>query len=147
MLLLSSNLDEFVEQKDELESQLLGVKHSLDQLVELPQEVEQIKDDMESLKQQVADLRCDAAKSEEPTKHPVVFGALDRNEYFTARKEVLETLERAFDDVNPTANSRGVPREGLISVGSVGLEGAESLLLLSSTLGATWNATLEACLL
>ena len=123
VLLLSSNLGEFVEQKDELESQLLGVKHSLDQLVELPQEVEQIKDDMETLKQQVADLRCDAVKSEEPTKHPVVFGALDRNEYFTGRKEVLETLERAFDDVNTTATSRGVPKRGVNIRGICGLGG------------------------
>ena len=123
MLLLSSNLDEFVEQKDELESQLLGVKHSLDQLVELPQEVEQIKDDMESLKQQMADLRCDAVKREERTKHPVFFGALDRNEYFTGRKEILETLERAFDDVNPTENSRGVPKRGVNIRGICGLGG------------------------
>ena len=89
MLLLSSNLDEFIEQKDELESKLLGVKHSLDQLIDLPQEVEQIKDDVESLKQQVADLRFNDAKSEERTKHPVFFGALDRNEYFTGRKKII----------------------------------------------------------
>ena len=124
MLLLSSNLDEFVEQKDELESQLLRVKHILDQLVELPQEVEQIKDDMESLKQQVADLRCtDNAKSEERAKHPVFWGAFDRNEYFTGRKKTLETLERAFDDVNPTENSRGVPKRGVNIRGICGLGG------------------------
>ena len=142
VLLLSSNLDEFVEQKDELESQLLGVKHSLDQLAELPQEVEQIKDDaeslkqqvadqeveqikddVESLKQQVADLRCNNAKSEERTKHPVFFGALDRNEYFTGRKKILETLERAFDDVNPTENSRGVLKRGINIRGICGLGG------------------------
>ena len=142
VLLLSSNLDEFVEQKDELESQLLGVKRSLNQLVELPQEVEQIKDDVESLKQQVAhqeveqikddveslkqqvaDLRCNDAKSEERAKCPVFFGALDRNEYFTGRKKILETLERAFDDVNPTENSRGVPKRGIYIRGICGLGG------------------------
>ena len=140
--LLSSNLDEFVEHKDELESQLLEVKHSLDNLAELPQEVEQIKDDVESLKhqvadqeveqikddveslkQQVADLRCNDAKSEERTKHPVFFGALDRNEYFTGRKKILETLERAFDDVNATENSRGVPKRGVNIRGICGLGG------------------------
>ena len=180
VLLLSSNLDEFVEQKGKLESQLLGVKRSLDQLVELPQEVEQIKDDVESLrqqvadqevkqikddveslkqqvadqqfeqikddveslkqqvadreveqikddveslKQQVADLRCNDAKGEERTKCPVFFGAFDRNEYFTGRKKILETLERAFDDVNPTANSRGVPKRGINTRGICGLGG------------------------
>ena len=161
VLLLSSNLDEFVEQKDELVSQLLGVKRSLVQLIELPQEVEQIKDDVEflkeqvadqeveqikdeveslkqqvadqnveqikddveSLKQQVADLRCNGATSEERTKHPVFFGALDRNEYFTGRKKVLETLERVFDDVNPTENSRGVPKRRVNIRGICGLGG------------------------
>ena len=180
VLLLSSNLDEFVEHKDELKSQLLGVKRSLDQLVDLPQEVEQIKDDLESLKQQmadqevekikddveslkqqvadqeveqikddveslkqqvadqeveqikddveslkqqVADLRCNDAKSEERTKHPVFFGALDRNEYFTGRKKILETLERAFDDVNPTGKSRGIPKRGTNISGICGLGG------------------------
>lgn len=122
VLLLSSNLDQFFEEKDELESQLLAVKHSLDQLVELPQEVEQIKDDVEFLKQQVADLRCDPVKSEEPTKHPVFWGALDRNEHFTGRKKILEILERAFDD-NTTANSRGVPRRGVNIRGICGLGG------------------------
>ena len=122
VLPLSSNSDEFFEQKDELESQLLDNKHSLDQLVELPQEVEKIKDDVESLKQQVADLRCNDAKSEEGTKHPVFCGALDRNEYFTGRKKILETLERAFD-VNTAANSRGVPRRGVNIRGICGLGG------------------------
>ena len=87
------------------------------------QEVEQIKDDVESLKQQVADLRCNDAKSEERTKHPVFFGALDRNEYFTGRKKILETLERAFDDVNVTENSRGVPKRGVNIRGICGLGG------------------------
>ena len=117
-------MDEFVEQKDELESQLFKVKHSLDQLVELSQEVEQIKDDVESLKQQVSDLRCNDVKSEGCRKHPVFYGALDRNEYFTGRKKMLETLERAFDDVNTTAtNSRGVPRRGVNIRGICGLGG------------------------
>lgn len=115
-------MDQFFEEKDELESQLLAVKHSLDQLVELPQEVEQIEDDVEFLKQQVADLRCDPVKSEEPTKHPVFWGALDRNEHFTGRKKILEILERAFDD-NTTANSRGVPRRGVNIRGICGLGG------------------------
>jgi len=73
----------------------LEVKQSLEQLLELPQKVEQIKHDVEILKlqhkdqqesleqvrQQMADLSSNSVKREERAKLRTFFGALDRNEY------------------------------------------------------------------
>ena len=96
---LSLNLDDFLslyrEQKDQLESQLLEVKRSLEQLLELPQKVEQKEHDVEILKlqhkdqqesleqvkQQMVDLSSNSVKREERATLPTIFGALDRNEY------------------------------------------------------------------
>ena len=126
---LSLSLDDFVcqyrEQRDELESQLLEIKHSLDQLLELPQKFEQMEQKVETLEQQLADLSCGSEKSDEHAKHPVFFGALDRNEYFTGRKEELETLRNAFQDTNTAPNVCGAARRkgnvrGICGLGGCG---------------------------
>ena len=138
---LSLNLDDFLslyrEQKDQLESQLLEVKRSLEQLLELPQKVEQIEHDVEILKlqhkdqqesleqvkQQMVDLSSNSVKREERAKLPTFPGALDRNEYFTGRVKELETLEKVFTDVNSARDVRGVAgRKGNV-LGICGLGG------------------------
>ena len=128
---LSSNLDDFVchfkEQKDLLESQLLEVKESLDQLQELPQEFEQMKHEMKTLKQQMADLSCSSVKREESAKLPTFFGALDRNEYFTGRKKELENLEKAFHDDTPAVPGKVGRKANVFGICGLGGCGKSSL--------------------
>jgi len=138
---LSLNLDDFLcqykEQKEQLESQFLEVKRSLDQLLVLPQEFEQMKlavetleqqhkfqkESLEQIKQHVADLSSNSVKSEERAKLPTFFGALNRNEYFTGRVKELEFLERVFADINSAPDVRGVAgRKGNV-LGICGLGG------------------------
>ena len=126
---LSLSLNDFVcqykEQRDELESQLLDIKHSLDQLLELPQKFEQMEHEVEILKKQLADLSCGSEEREEHAKQPTFFGALDRNEYFTGRKKELEALRIAFEDTNTTPNVSGAARRkgnvrGICGLGGCG---------------------------
>ena len=126
---LSLSLNDFVcqykEQRDELGSQLLQMKQSLDQLLELPRKVEQMEQKVETLEKQLADLSCGSEKREEHAKQPTFFGALDRNEYFTGRKEELESLRKAFEVTNTTPNVSGAGRRkgnvrGICGLGGCG---------------------------
>ena len=106
MLQISSSLEDFVcqfkEQYDLLKSQLFEVKQNLEELLELPQKFKEMKNDVETLKQQMADLSCSAMKRQQSVNPPSFFGALERNEYFTGRKKELESLDNAFQDVTTT---------------------------------------------
>ena len=106
VLQLSSSLEDFVcqfkEQYDLLKSQVFEVKQNLEELLELPQKVKEIKNDVETLKQQMADLSCSAMKRQQSVNPPSFFGALERNEYFTGRNKELESLDNAFQDVTTT---------------------------------------------
>ena len=120
---LSLDLDDFLcqhkEEKKQLESQILGVQRSLEQLLELPQKVVQIEHDMMTLKlqhkdqqdslvqmkQQMADLSTSSSKAEENAKSPTFFGALDRNKYFTGRVKELDTIEKV--NSAPVAKRKG----------------------------------------
>ena len=103
VLQLSSSLEDFVcqfkEQYDLLKSQVSEVKQNLEELLELPQKFKEMKNDVETLKQQMADLSCSALKRQQSVNPPSFFGALERNEYFTGRKKELESLDKAFQDV------------------------------------------------
>ncbi len=123
---LSSQLDDFVfdykEEKYKLEANILQVKESLDQLsLTLHQKVDLIEDDVKTLKEQVADLSSE--KREESAKFPKFFGALDRNEYFTGRKQEMENLEQAFGVNNTTPDAHAVTREKSKVRGICGLGG------------------------
>ena len=107
---LFSNVDEYKEENEQLKSQLLKVKQSLDHLLELPEKVDQLEQKVETLKQQVADLSINSAKGDESTKLPTFFGVLDRNEYFTGRAKELEILEKVFADINSISHVRGMAR-------------------------------------
>ena len=106
VLQLSSSLEDFVcqfkEQNHVLKSQVLEVKQNLEELLELPQKFKEMKNDVETLKQQMADLSCSAMKRQQSVNPPSFFGALERNEYFTGRKKELESLDNAFQDVTTT---------------------------------------------
>ena len=106
VLQLSSSLEDFVcqfkEQNHVLKSQVLEVKQNLEELLELPQKFKEMKNDVETLKQQMADLSCSAMKRQQSVNPPSFFGALERNEYFTGRKKQLESLDNAFQDVTTT---------------------------------------------
>ena len=106
VLQLSSSLEDFVcqfkEQNDVLKSQVFEVKQNLEELLELPQKFKEMKNDVETLKQQMADLSCSAMKRQQSVNPPSFFGALERNEYFTGRKKQLESLGNAFQDVTTT---------------------------------------------
>ena len=106
VLQLSSSLEDFVcqfkEQYDLLKSQVFEVKQNLEELLELPQKVKEMKNDVETLEQQMADLSCSAMKRQQSVNPPSFFGALERNEYFTGRKKELESLDKAFQDVSTT---------------------------------------------
>ena len=106
VLQLSSSLEDFVcqfkEQNDVLKSQVLEVKQNLEELLELPQKFKEMKNDVETLKQQMADLSCSAMKRQQSVNPPSFFGALERNGYFTGRKKELESLDSAFQDVTTT---------------------------------------------
>ena len=112
MLQLYSNLDDFVcqfkEGNDLLKSQFLEVKQNLQQLLDLPQNFKQVEYDVQTLKQEVADLKGTPAKSQECAKPPSFFGALERNVYFTGRTKELENLvERFFSVSDNMPESRG----------------------------------------
>ena len=106
VLQLSSSLEDFVcqfkEQNDVLKSQVLEVTQNLEELLELPQKFKEMKNDVETLKQQMADLSCSAMKRQQSVNPPSFFGALERNGYFTGRKKELESLDSAFQDVTTT---------------------------------------------
>ena len=106
VLQLSSSVEDFVcqfkEQYDLLKSQVFEVKQNLEELLELPQKFREMKNDVETLKQQMADLSCSALKRQQSVNPPSFFGALERNEYFTGRKKELESLDNAFQDVTTT---------------------------------------------
>ena len=106
VLQLSSSLEDFVcqfkEQYDLLKSQVFEVKQNLEELLELPQKFKQMENDVETLKQQMADFSCSAMKRQQSVNLPSFFGALERNEYFTGRKKELESLDSAFQDVTTT---------------------------------------------
>ena len=127
VLELSTNLDEFVcqyrEQKDRLETEFLEVKQSFEQFLELPQKFEQMEHELETLKQEVADRSGNSVKRQESVKPPTFFGALDRNKYFTGRKKELESLEKAFGDVDTEPDVRGVAGRKASVRGICGLGG------------------------
>lgn len=104
MLQLYSNLDDFVcqfkEGNDLLKSQFLEVKQNLEQLLDLPQKFKQVEYEVQTLKREVADLKCSPAKSQEYAKPPPFFGALERNVYFTGRTKELENLVERFFGVS-----------------------------------------------
>ena len=129
MLQLSCNLDHFVcqykEQSDLLKSQLYEVQQNLQQLLQLPQKVEQVEHKVETLEQKVEDLSCRLARRQESVNPPSFFGALDRNEYFTGRKKELESLDKAFEEVNTTgaglrSGKRKAKVHGICGLGGCG---------------------------
>ena len=129
VLQLSSSLEDFVcqfkEQYDLLKSQILEVKQNLEELLELPQKFKEMKNDVETLKQQMADLSCSALKRQQSVNPPSFFGALERNEYFTGRKKELESLDNAFQDVTTTKDvlkgcKKGTKVHGICGLGGCG---------------------------
>ena len=129
MLQLSCNLDHFVcqykEQSDLLKSQLCEVQQNLQQLLQLPQKVEQVEHKVETLEQKVEDLSCRLVRRQESVNPPSFFGALDRNEYFTGRKKELESLDKAFEEVNTTgaglrSGKRKAKVHGICGLGGCG---------------------------
>ena len=127
MLQLSCNLDHFVcqykEQSDLLKSQLCEVQQNLQQLLQLPQKVEQVEHKVETLEQKVEDLSCRLARRQESVNPPSFFGALDRNEYFTGRKKELESLDKAFEEVNTKGAGLGSGKRKAKVHGICGLGG------------------------
>ena len=127
MLQLSCDLDHFVcqykEQSDLLKSQLCEVQQNLQQLLQLPQKVEQVEHKVETLEQKVEDLSCRLARRQESVNPPSFFGALDRNEYFTGRKKELESLDKAFEEVNTTGAGLGSGKRKAKVHGICGLGG------------------------
>ena len=129
MLQLSCNLDHLVcqykEQSDLLKSQLCEVQQNLQQLLQLPQKVEQVEHKVETLEQKVEDLSCRLARRQESVNPPSFFGALDRNEYFTGRKKELESLDKAFEEVNTkgaglSSGKRKAKVHGICGLGGCG---------------------------
>ena len=129
MLQLSCNLDHFVCQykeqsdHDQLKSQLCEVQQNLQQLLQLPQKVEQVEHKVETLEQKVEDLSCRLVRRQESVNPPSFFGALDRNEYFTGRKKELESLDKAFEEVNTKGAGLGCSKRKAKVHGICGLGG------------------------
>ena len=127
MLQLSCNLDHFVcqykEQSDLLKSQLCEVQQKLQQLLQLPQKVEQVEHKVETLEQKFEDLSCRLVRRQESVNPPSFFGALDRNEYFTGRKKELESLDKAFEEVNTKGAGLGCSKRKAKVHGICGLGG------------------------
>ena len=127
MLQLSCNLDHFVcqykEQSDLLKSQLCEVQQNLQQLLQLPQKVEQVEHRVETLEQKVEDLSCRLARRQESVNPSSFFGALDRNEYFTGRKKELESLAKAFEEINTKGAGLGCSKRNAKVHGICGLGG------------------------
>ena len=121
MLQLSCNLDHFVcqykEQSDLLKSQLCEVQQNLQQ------KVEQVEHKVETLEQKFEDLSCRLARRQESVNPPSFFGALDRNEYFTGRKKELESLDKAFEEVNTKGAGLGCSKRKAKVHGICGLGG------------------------
>ena len=123
MLQLSCNLDHFVcqykEQSDLLKSQLCEVQQNLQQ------KVERVEHKVETLQQKFEDLSCRLVRHQESVNPPSFFGALDRNEYFTGRKKELESLDKAFEEVNTTgaglrSGKRKAKVHGICGLGGCG---------------------------
>ena len=127
MLQLSCNLDHFVcqykEQSDLLKSQLCEVQQNLQQLLQLPEKVEQVEHKVETLEQKVEDLSCRLARRQESVNPSSFFGALDRNEYFTGRKKELESLDKAFEEINTKGAGLGCSKRNAKVHGICGLGG------------------------
>ena len=121
MLQLSCNLDHFVcqykEQSDLLKSQLCEVQQNLQQ------KVEQVEHKVETLEQKFEDLSCRLVRRQESVNPPSFFGALDRNEYFTGRKKELESLDKAFEEVNTKGAGLGCSKRKAKVHGICGLGG------------------------
>ena len=121
MLQLSCNLDHFVcqykEQSDLLKSQLREVQQNLQQ------KVEQVEHKVETLEQKFEDLSCRLVRRQESVNPPSFFGALDRNEYFTGRKKELESLDKAFEEVNTKGAGLGSGKRKAKVHGICGLGG------------------------
>ena len=121
MLQLSCNLDHFVcqykEQSDLLKSQLREVQQNLQQ------KVEQVEHKVETLEQKFEDLSCRLVRRQESVNPPSFFGALDRNEYFTGRKKELESLDKAFEEVNTKRAGLGCGKRKAKAHGICGLGG------------------------
>ena len=121
MLQLSCNLDHFVcqykEQSDLLKSQLCEVQQNLQQ------KVEQVQHKVETLEQKFEDLSCRLVRRQESVNPPSFFGALDRNEYFTGRKKELESLDKAFEEVNTKGAGLGCSKRKAKVHGICGLGG------------------------
>ena len=121
MLQLSCNLDHFVcqhkEQSDLLKSQLCEVQQNLQQ------KVEQVEHKVETLEQKFEDLSCRLVRRQESDNPPSFFGALDRNEYFTGRKKELESLDKAFEEVNTKGAGLGCSKRKAKVHGICGLGG------------------------
>ena len=116
---------QFKEQYDLLKSQVFEVKQNLEELLELPQKFKEMKNDVETLKQQVADFSCSTMKRQQSVNPPSFFGALERNEYFTGRKKELESLDNAFQDVTTTKDvlkgcKNGTKVHGICGLGGCG---------------------------
>ena len=121
MLQLSCNLDHFVcqykEQSDLLKSQLCEVQQNLQQ------KVEQVEHKVETLEQKFEDLSCRLARRQESVNPPSFFGALHRNEYFTGRKKELESLDKAFEEINTKGAGLGCSKRNAKVHGICGLGG------------------------
>ena len=108
-----------------LKSQLCEVQQNLQQLLQLPQKVEQVEHKVETLEQKFEDLSCRLVRRQESVNPPSFFGALDRNEYFTGRKKELESLDKAFEEVNTTgaglrSGKRKAKVHGICGLGGCG---------------------------
>ena len=127
MLQLSCNLDhsvcQYKEQSDLLKSQLCEVQQNLQQLLQLPHKVEQVEHKVETLEQKFEDLSCRLVRRQESVNPPSFFGALDRNEYFTGRKKELESLDKAFEEVNTKGAGLGFSKRKAKVHGICGLGG------------------------
>ena len=127
VLQLSSSLEDFVcqfkDQNDLLKSQVFEAKQNLEKLLELPQKLKEMKNDVEILKQQTADFSCSAMRRQQSVNCPTFFGALERNEYFTGRKKELESLDNVFQDVNTTWDGLGGCKKKTKVYGICGLGG------------------------
>ena len=121
MFQLSCNLDHFVcqykEQSDLLKSHLCEVQQNLQQ------KVEQIEHKVETLEQKFEDLSRRLVRRQESVNPPSFFGALDRNEYFTGRKKELESLDKAFEEVNTKGAGLGCSKRNAKVHGICGLGG------------------------
>ena len=121
MLQLSCNLDHFVcqhkEQSDLLKSQLCEVQQNLQQ------KVERVEHKVETLEQKFEDLSCRLVRRQESVNPPSFFGALDRNEYFTGRKKELESLDKAFEEINTKGAGLGCSKRNAKVHGICGLGG------------------------